>query len=85
LPQYTVEMWVTDFTHQMSWGPRLGQKLFLCFDEDANVSLCNAAVPAFEAFKSVSTPIAAFNYPSVNDDFPAFDTVISAMSGKSTK
>jgi len=59
-------------------------RLFLGASGTANQNLFNASIPAFEAFKAVSTPIAGFNTPTINEEYPEYDKVISTLMGKAT-
>lgn len=81
---FGLDRMITDITVQPSFGPLYGQELTVGFDASATTTIADPNVPAFEAYKSASTPIAGFIYPSIKGEFKAYDDVMAAfMSVKS--
>jgi hypothetical protein len=72
---------ITDTTTFPRYGPRYGRKLKMALNGPAENTFNNKAIPAYEAFKAVNTPLVNFNAPTVVNSFPEFEATISAWSG----
>jgi hypothetical protein len=77
------DLMITDYTTQPELGPVMQMPNVMCFNALAQTSLTNESVPAFTAYKTVSTPIDAFNAPSLRQTFPQLDKVQMMFRGMS--
>jgi hypothetical protein len=83
-PSLGEQYWTTDYTIQPKYGPKYGRPIHVTLNGLAQTTYGSPDVPFGEAYRSVSTPLASFNAPTVNGDVPEFNAIMDTLMGAKT-